>query len=91
MRSKRTGFPPRVSSYRLTSKTNCPSWTISEGMEAPPKANYGSFYNLAGPVWSRILQTIYRRSPLFAAWPSGSIRTRIRVRLNATPQTLEAT
>src|SRR5260370_32494484 len=37
MRSMRTGFPPRVSSYRLTSKTNCPSWTLSEVMEAPPR------------------------------------------------------
>jgi hypothetical protein len=37
----RTGFPPRVSSYRLTSKTNCPNWTISEGMEAPCDASYG--------------------------------------------------
>ena len=75
MRSMRTGFPLRVSSYRLTSKTNCPSWTISEDMEAPRQAR--SFYNLASSVWSRILQTIYRRSPLFAAGPSGSIRARI--------------
>ena len=37
-----------------------------------------------GPHWSCDLQTIYRRSPLYAAWSSGSLRTRIRVRLTPT-------
>jgi hypothetical protein len=32
MRSIRTGFPARVSSYRSTSRTNVPNCTLSEGM-----------------------------------------------------------
>jgi hypothetical protein len=91
MRSMRTGVPLQLSSYRLTSKTYCPSWTISEGIESLAQDKLRSFYNLAGLVWTGVLQTIYRRSLLFVAWPTGSMRARSRVRLNATPQTLEAT
>ena len=44
MRSMRTGFPPQVSSYRLTSRTNGPSWTTSEGMETPANATLRLLY-----------------------------------------------
>ncbi len=88
MRSMRTGFPLRVSSYRLTSKTNCPSWTISEGMEAPRQAR--SFYSLASRLCTYPTDNLQAPSIVCctAQWQhTGSNR----VRLNATPHTLEET
>src|SRR5260370_31052181 len=91
MRSMCTGFPPRVSSYRLMSKTNCPSWTISEGMEAPHKASYGHSTTLR----ARFGHVSYRQSTgalhYLLHGQVAAYGLDIRVRLNATPQTLEAT
>jgi hypothetical protein len=62
IRSIRTGFPARVSSYRSGSMTNCPNCTLSEGMFSCHSA-----CNILRPCLQScafVLQAIYRRSPL---------------------------
>ena len=61
----RTGFPARVSSYRLASKTKCPNCTLSDDISNAPRL--APFYGFGRHFRSGVLQAIYRRSPLCPA------------------------